>query len=155
MSIKRRIHREKLIRAFDQEMLRSTFVSIFWSAICYKKAHGGFSLKQLADKIGVNKSSPSRWFSGTRPNWEVNTIADIAGALDLEFSIEARDRATGVVFTAQGVKPEPQFGGSARAVKQEPQPPNQTTTEKPSDIDVQQIKAKKPPETKLEFAKVA
>jgi hypothetical protein len=60
---------------FDRGMLRSAFVSLFWNVIAYKKKHGRYSLKQFSDEIGVNKSAPSRWFSGDRPNWQINTIA--------------------------------------------------------------------------------
>lgn len=95
--------RDALIAGFDREMLRSAFVSLFWAVISYRKKQGGFALKTLADKIGVNKSAPSRWFSGERPNWTVNTIADIAGALDVEIEIKARDRQTGIVFASYGV----------------------------------------------------
>jgi hypothetical protein len=95
--------RDALIKGFDREMLRSAFVSLFWAVIAYRKKHGGFSLKTLSDKIGVNKSAPSRWFAGERPNWTVNTIADISGALDLEIEIRARDRRTGMVFAPHGL----------------------------------------------------
>jgi transcriptional regulator with XRE-family HTH domain len=95
--------RDALIKGFDREMLRSAFVSLFWAVIDYRKKHGGFVLKTLSDKIGVNKSAPSRWFSGERPNWTVNTIADIAGALDVEIEIRARDRQTGMVFAPHGL----------------------------------------------------
>jgi len=84
-------------------MLRSAFVSLFWSIISRKKQHGGFSLKTLADKIGVHKSSPSRWFSGGHPNWTVNTIADIADALDVDLELKARDRQTGETFAPCGM----------------------------------------------------
>ena len=66
--------RDRLLLAYDREMLRSAFVSLFWSIISRKNQHGGFPLKTLADKIGVHKSAPSRWFSGGHPNWTINTI---------------------------------------------------------------------------------
>ena len=95
--------RDKLLIAYDREMLRSAFVSLFWSIINRKKHHGGFPLKTLADKIGVHKSAPSRWFSGGHPNWTVNTISDIANALDLDLEIRARDRKTGEIYTHYGL----------------------------------------------------
>jgi hypothetical protein len=78
-------------------------VSLFWNIIAYKKSLGRYSLKRFSDAIGVNKSAPSRWFSGDRPNWQINTIADIAKALDVEIVIRARDRQTGVVFAPHGM----------------------------------------------------
>lgn len=96
--------RDKLLTEYDRGMVRSAFVSLFWSIVCHKKERHGFTLKTLADKIGINKSSPSRWFSGGRPNWSLNTISDIANALDVDLSIEARDRKTGMVFTPVGIK---------------------------------------------------
>jgi hypothetical protein len=87
-------------------MLRSAFVSLFWSIISRKNQHRGFPLKTLADKIGVHKSAPSRWFSGGHPNWTINTISDIANALDLDLEIRARDRKTGETYAPYGlVKP--------------------------------------------------
>lgn len=98
----RRKSKEALLAGYDREMLRSAFVSIFWAIITYKKEHGGFALKTLADKIGINKSAPTRWFSGQRPNWTADTIADIASALGVDVDIKARDRETGIVFTSHG-----------------------------------------------------
>ena len=98
--------RDRLLLAYDREMLRSAFVSLFWSIISRKNRHGGFPLKTLADKIGVHKSAPSRWFSGRHTNWTVNTISDIANALDLDLEIRAHDRKTGETYTPYGlVKP--------------------------------------------------
>lgn len=94
------------MRAFDREILRSAFVSLFWNVIAFRKEHGGFALKVLSDKIGVNKSAPSRWFSGVRPNWTIDTISDIAEALGVDITIAARDRQSGMVFTVNGEMPE-------------------------------------------------
>jgi hypothetical protein len=88
---------------FDRGMLRSAFVSLFWNVIAYKKAQGQYSLKRFSDELGVNKSAPSRWFSGDRPNWQINTIADIARALDVELEIQAKDRQSGVIFAPHGI----------------------------------------------------
>jgi hypothetical protein len=95
--------RDELLIAYDREMLRSAFVSLFWSIISRKKQHEGFPLKTLADKIGVHKSAPSRWFSGGHPNWTVNTISDIANALDLDLEIRAHDRKTGETYAPYGL----------------------------------------------------
>src|SRR5438874_1115481 len=103
MRIRKRKTKSDLLADYDRGMLRSAFVGLFWAVISYKKRRGRFQLKTLSDKIGVNKSAPSRWFSGERPNWTINTIADIANALDVEIEIRARDRETGIVFAPHGV----------------------------------------------------
>jgi hypothetical protein len=95
--------KEALLAEYDRGMLRSAFVSLFWSIITYRKSQGRFALKTLADRIGVHKSSPTRWFSGERPNWTVNTIADIANALEVDLEVTAQDRRTGVRFTSHGI----------------------------------------------------
>jgi hypothetical protein len=103
MWMKRSNTKEALLAEYNRGMLRSAFVSLFWSIIAYRKAHGRFALKMLADRIGVHKSSATRWFSDERPNWTVNTIADIANALDVELEITAVDRKTGVRFATHGM----------------------------------------------------
>jgi hypothetical protein len=94
---------EEFLADYRRGMMRSAFVSLFWNVISYKKENGGFSLKWLADKLGIHKSLPTRWFSADRPNWTANTIADIAGALDIDIEIRARDRSTGILFAPHGI----------------------------------------------------
>ncbi|MFM9862464.1 MAG: helix-turn-helix domain-containing protein [Micropepsaceae bacterium] len=91
------------LRDYDRGMLRSAFVSLFWSVVSERRRRGDFTLQALAKKIGRDKSAMSRWFSGT-PNWTLDTIADLAGALDLELRVEARERTTGMVFGARGAE---------------------------------------------------
>lgn len=88
-----------ILRQYDRAMLRSAFVSLFWNVMKIKK----ISQQKLADAIGVHKSAPSRWFSNERPNWEVDTIADIADVLDLTIEVRAIDRKTGVIYASYGV----------------------------------------------------
>jgi transcriptional regulator with XRE-family HTH domain len=102
MSMKRRSD-PKYIQAYERGMLRSAFVSLFWGVISERKKRGGFTLKGLAKSLGTNKAEVSRWFNGN-PNWTVNTIANIATALDLELRIEARERSSGIIFTASGIQ---------------------------------------------------
>jgi transcriptional regulator with XRE-family HTH domain len=83
-------------------MLRAAFVSLFWSIISDLKEHKGLKLRKLADDIGVDKSSVSRWFSGNDPNWQLDTIADLANALNVEITVQATDRETQVAYTPQG-----------------------------------------------------
>jgi transcriptional regulator with XRE-family HTH domain len=84
-------------------MLRSTFVSLFWAVINHRRKEDKFRFQQLADGIQQDKSTVSKWFN-SEPNWQLNTIADIANFLGLELRIEARDRISGQVFTASGLR---------------------------------------------------
>ena len=90
-------------REYDRGMLRSELVSLFWAVISERKKEPcGFALQQLADKLGVNKSQVSRWFNST-PNWEANTVADIAAALGVDLQIVARDRHDGRMYSSSGL----------------------------------------------------
>jgi transcriptional regulator with XRE-family HTH domain len=91
------------LRSYDRAMLRSAFVSVFWAVISERKKAGKFTLKSLADKLGIHKSEPSRWFTEKRPNWSINTISDIAGALNVEFILRVRDRETEQIFAPHGL----------------------------------------------------
>lgn len=82
---------------YDRLMLRSSFVSLFWSALQAK----GMTMLALARKLRVDKSAVSRWFSG-QPNWELDTVSDIANALDLDLTVMATDRKTRVTYTPAG-----------------------------------------------------
>ncbi len=93
----------KFIMAYDRGMLRSAFVSLFWAVIQERKKAGGFTLVSLAKKLSTNKAEVSRWFSGD-PNWTVNTIASLANVLDLEITIQAKERATGRIYTPAGIQ---------------------------------------------------
>jgi hypothetical protein len=103
MSMKRTEPKERRLLEYDRAMLRAAFVSLFWGAITEHKRRGKYTLQMLADKLGRNKSGVSRWFSSNPPNWGVDTISDIANALDLEIDIRATDRITGRVFTSSGI----------------------------------------------------
>jgi len=95
--------KERRLREYDRAMLRSAFVSLFWAAISERKQRSKYTLQMLADKLGKHKSGVSRWFSKDPPNWSVDTISDIANALDLEIDLRATDRITGRVFTSSGI----------------------------------------------------
>jgi len=99
---KKKIDPAKRLREYDRELLRSSFVSLFWGVISERRRGAKFTLQSLADRLETDKSAVSRWFSGKLPNRTVDKIADIAGVLDLELKIEATDRTTGMVFTAAG-----------------------------------------------------
>lgn len=89
-------------RDFARQMLRSNFVSLFASALKHRKTKTpSFGLVALARSIGKDKATLSRDFGGS-PNWRLDTVADIAEALDLDLKIEAVDRASGVVIRATG-----------------------------------------------------
>jgi predicted XRE-type DNA-binding protein len=87
-----------MLRAYDRGMLRAMFHSLFMNAIVAKKKRGKFTQQQIADAFEIHKSSISRQFSSP-PNWTVDKLADIAGALDLELHIEARSRVDGALVT--------------------------------------------------------
>jgi transcriptional regulator with XRE-family HTH domain len=91
----------KFVRAYDRGMLRSAFVSLFWAVITERKKKG-FTFQALAKLLGTNKGEVSRWFNGD-PNWTINTIANLASALDVDIKIEAIDRASGAIFTPAGL----------------------------------------------------
>ena len=89
------------IKEYDREMLRASFVSLFWSVISDLKKRRGYKLHHLADELGCDKSIVSRWFSNN-PNWTLNTISDLANALNVELRIEAVERDMKTVHTPQG-----------------------------------------------------
>lgn len=92
----------KFRRSFERGVLRAAFKSLFWAIITErKKRPEGFKLTELAKAISTSKHEVSRWFNGD-PNWTVNTIANVADALDVDVRIEAVDRKSGVVFTPAG-----------------------------------------------------
>jgi hypothetical protein len=102
----------KYLKAYDRGMLRSAFVSLFWGVIMERRKRGAFTLLSLAKKLGTNKGEVSRWFS-TDPNWTINTISNIANALNLDIQIRAIDRSTGVVYTPSGIEAPSQAYGQA------------------------------------------
>lgn len=104
MPTKNRRTDPRFFASYERGMLRSAFVSLFWAVInARKKRPGGFTLQSLAKATGSSKHEVSRWFNGD-PNWTLNTVANIAHALDLELIIQARDRSTGVVYTPTGTQ---------------------------------------------------
>jgi transcriptional regulator with XRE-family HTH domain len=90
------------LRAFDRQMLRAKFQSLFWNVISARKKNGKYTLQQLADTLGVNKSAVSRGFSEPQ-NWTIDKLSDMADALGVELVIEARDKSGDVVYTPVGV----------------------------------------------------
>lgn len=90
-------------RRLDRELLRSSFVSLFWLAFTDKKKRENYTLTQLAENTFNDKGRVSRSFNGL-PNWEIDTIADYADELDLDLTITATHRKTGDVYTDHGVK---------------------------------------------------
>lgn len=93
----------ELMKRYDRGMLRSAFASLFWAVITDRRKNG-FKLKELAEGLGCDKSAVSRWFSNDPPNWQVDTISDLAHVLNLELRIEARDRETGAIYTPSGMR---------------------------------------------------
>jgi len=93
----------KLMRAYDSGMLKSAFVSLFWTCITDRRKRGPFTFQQFAKDLNVNKGEVSRWFNG-EPNWRLSTIASIANALDLDIQVTAIERSTGKIFTPAGLQ---------------------------------------------------
>jgi|SRR6185312_8677823 len=89
------------IRLYDRQMTRSAFQSLFWVIFSARKRQEKLTKKALADKLGINKSFVTRAFDEP-PNWQIDTISDISDALGVDLVIEARDRATGVIYTPSG-----------------------------------------------------
>jgi transcriptional regulator with XRE-family HTH domain len=90
------------LRAFDRQMLRAKFQSLFWNVISARKKNGKYTLQQLADALGVNKSAVSRGFSEPQ-NWTIDKLSDMADALGVELVIEARDKGANVTYTPVGI----------------------------------------------------
>jgi hypothetical protein len=93
----------KRLQNYRRQMLRSSFVSLFWSVIQHRRNTGKLQLQEVAHRLGRDKSVVSRWFSPDPPNWTLDTVADIAGALDVDLRIEAVERSTGLVFSPSGL----------------------------------------------------
>jgi transcriptional regulator with XRE-family HTH domain len=107
MSMKTHDANTDRLREYDNLMLRSAFVSLFWSVIKERRKTRKLTLQQIAEGLGTNKSAVSRWFSNDPPNWRLSTISDMANHLDIDLRIEAHDRATGAVYRPSGVvKPQ-------------------------------------------------
>jgi transcriptional regulator with XRE-family HTH domain len=91
-------------QTFGRISLRSEFQSLFWNVLLARKRQGKFTLKALADKLGINKSYVSRSFSSP-PNWQIDKIYDMADALEVDLIVEARDRKNArVIYTASGIR---------------------------------------------------
>ena len=89
------------IKEVNRGFLRSTFKSLFWAVISAKRKERELTFSELAETLDKSKSIVSRWFSGD-PNWRINTIADLALALEVDINVTAVDRQTGRVFSASG-----------------------------------------------------
>jgi transcriptional regulator with XRE-family HTH domain len=86
---------------FARAMLRAAITSLVWVVFSERRKKNGLTFAALAEALQVNKSAISRWFNSS-PNWTVNTIADLANALDVDIEIRARDRRSGAIYTPSG-----------------------------------------------------
>jgi transcriptional regulator with XRE-family HTH domain len=94
----------KFKRSFERGVLRAAFRSLFWAIVSERKKRAeGYTLSELAKDTSTSKHEVSRWFNGD-PNWTINTIANIADAMDVDIRIEAVDRKTAEVFTPAGLQ---------------------------------------------------
>ena len=123
---------EAHLKAYDRTLFSASVVSLFWAAITERRRHEKFPLKALADATGIDPAKISRDFSG-EPNLRAHTMADIAGALDLDLELRARHRKTGVVFIASGPLSGPNYvtasSGGAAGSPPTAEPAAQTLTE--------------------------
>ena len=141
MSTKTRNDTDRL-RAFNEEVLRAAYVSLFWAVVTERRKHGTFTLQSIAEKLNIDKSGVSRWFSGDPPNWELNTIAAVADALGIELQEPtAIDRATGVIFTPSGVQ---QGSADSDTTSTDSVPPPRRVTKTPQ---VRMSGSSRPPQT--------
>lgn len=114
------------LKAFDRQMLRAKFQSLFWNVVSARKKNGKYTLQQLADTLGVNKSAVSRGFSEPQ-NWTIDKLSDMADALGVELVIEARDKVGDVIYTPVGVT-QPVVTGSQSSAIQIPHQSNIVVT---------------------------
>jgi transcriptional regulator with XRE-family HTH domain len=91
----------KMIQEYDRDLLRSAFEGVFWSVVEKRRA-AGMTFQDIADAAGRDKTTVSKWFNDDQKNWTIETLADIAGALDVELVIRARERKDGTMHTPSG-----------------------------------------------------
>ena len=108
------------LRAFDRQMLRAKFQSLFWNVISARKKNGKYTLQQLADTLGVNKSAVSRGFSEPQ-NWTIDKLSDMADALGVELVIEPRDKVGDMIYTPVGMTQPVVTGSQSSAVQIKPE----------------------------------
>jgi hypothetical protein len=108
-------------QTYEREMLRRGYLSLFWVAMSRKRAKERFTFSDLAARIRRGKSQVSRWFSAGDPNWELNTIADIAHSLGIRIEISAVDIATKEILTPAGPISSIVTTGEAKPASQTPE----------------------------------
>lgn len=89
-------------RDYKREMLRSSLMSLIMAVLKDRKRRNKYTLTDFASAVGRDKAQVSRWLSGS-PNWSLNTISDVASALNLDIEIRAHDRAEGIIYSPTGV----------------------------------------------------
>jgi transcriptional regulator with XRE-family HTH domain len=90
---------------FAAEMMETAFFGAFYAAILARKEEQSLTRAALGKRMGREKTGISKLLSGPR-NWQIDTISDLAEALDLRLEIALVDRVnplrkftpTGVVF---------------------------------------------------------
>lgn len=97
--------RKNFDRDYARAMLRSEFVSMFVSALKFRKQRQPeFGVVALAKTIGKDKATLSRDLGGS-PNWGLDTVSDLANALQCDLLVELVDRETGARIRATGPVP--------------------------------------------------
>lgn len=109
------------LRDYDRAVLKSGVSSLFWAVLRDRKKNRGFTLADLARATARDKAAVSRWFA-TPQNWRLDTVADIADALDVDVEVRAVERGTGRVFTASGPLTQSAYGDGFNVSATAPSP---------------------------------
>lgn len=80
-------------REYFYEITSSAVFSSFFCAVKYRRDSSGLTQKDLASRIGKDKTQVSRILSGPS-NWTLKTICDLAFALDLDVKFVLLDKGS-------------------------------------------------------------
>lgn len=91
-------------RKFAAELMESAFFGAFLLAIEARKSEQALTRSELGKRMGREKTGISKLLSGPR-NWQVDTISDLAEALDVRLEFALVDRLNPLRrFTATGTE---------------------------------------------------
>ncbi len=90
-------------REFLSDLLQREIFSAFYEAAVHRKATSDLTQSDLARRIGADKARVSKLLRN-HGNWTIETISDLANALDLRVEFALSDTVEPTqVFTATGV----------------------------------------------------
>lgn len=91
-------------RKFAAELMESAFFGAFLLAIDARKSEQALTRSELGKRMGREKTGISKLLSGPR-NWQIDTISDLAEALDVRLEFALVDRLNSFRrFTATGTE---------------------------------------------------